>query len=232
MKSNTFAAILVTALSLCLATTSFATTITLGDAVPLDSLIDGSYDPDGDGVGQSSLEISGKTFDGFSYAATGDMPGADGVNVIPIQDCDGNVGIRFQGGWLDLPGNSSSDALIAFNATISAGAGMVIDGVHLAFNGSSVGGGGFAGITETFLPLNSPVLNVYDDGMGNVLLSDWAAVDPGVMELNIQKDIILNAGTGVAATMSFVDQTFSMVPEPNSMVLLLIGFAGFIRRRR
>jgi len=231
MKTKNLVAFLVAALSLCIATSSFATTITLGDPIPLDSLIDGTFDPDGDGVGQSNLSVGGKFFDNFSYAGTGDVPAADGVNVIPIQDCDGNVGIRFQGGFIDLPGGNPSDALIAFNASIDAGPGMVIDGVHLAFNGSSVGGGGFAGITETFLPLNSPVLNVFDDGMGNVQLSDWAAVDPAVQTLQIQKDIILNAGTGVAATLSFVDQTFSMVPEPNSMVLLLIGFVGLIRRR-
>jgi len=41
----------------------------------------------------------------------------------------------------------------------------------------------------------------------------------------VQKDIILFAGQNSAATASFVDQTFSQIPEPTPALLVLLGSA-------
>lgn len=186
-------------------------------------------------TGGDTLIVGDKVFSNFTYAATGDMPLADYVNVIPIQDCDGNFGIRFQGGFIDLPGKSASDALITFSVTPSAG--MLIHDVHLAANVDLFGGDGFAGISETFLPDFQFSLNVFDDGTTQQLI-DWAdlpeLVGPGqtIETLQVQKDILLLSSNGPAATISFVDQTFSQVPEPASALLLLVALCGIRLYRR
>jgi hypothetical protein len=56
--------------------------------------------------------------------------------------------------------------------------------------------------------------------------------DPALAQVNVQKDINLIAEAGSAgASISFVDQTFS-VPEPSSLTGLLIGGALLLLRRR
>src|SRR5437773_7651661 len=60
------------------------------------------------------IVISGdKVFSNFSYIKSGNMPGASGINVMPIM-VSGNLGIRFQGGFFDLPGGGASEALISY----------------------------------------------------------------------------------------------------------------------
>ena len=45
----------------------------------------------------TTLDVGDKEFSEFTYFATEDMPAADAINVIPIQDLNGHLGLRFQG---------------------------------------------------------------------------------------------------------------------------------------
>ena len=213
------------------AASSFAATIVLGPSIPLSDLLAPS----------AFIEVGDKKFTDFTYAFTGNVPSATGVNVIPIQDMAGNWGIRFQGGFLDLPGGNSSDALITFNVT-ATDLTMLISDVHLAAN-VAVAGTGVSAVVETFLPSfpNSSLLVLATPG--STILTDSIIFDTPVRTLPVQKDIILFAeGAGSAALLSFVDQTFSQVPDPNqneiaepatiSMVGLLGMFLGAIHMRR
>jgi hypothetical protein len=193
-------------------------TMILGDPVPLDSLELGG-----------EITVGDKTFTEFSYAKTEDMPDSDAVNVIPIRDDLGNYGLRFQGGFADIAGGSSSDALITFTVTSQ---GADITDVHLAGN-PNLNGPGLAEVTETFLPDSTSLkLNIYDNGEVSSL-ADWADLANPVRTLHVQKDILLRSDDGgVSATLSFVDQTFSQVPEPAGVSLLLLGLIGLIARRR
>ncbi len=195
--------------------------IVLGPPIPLSDLIGGG-----------PLTVGDKVFTKFFYSATEDMPSADAVNVIPIQ-ADGNFGIRFQGGFVDLPGGSTSDALITYTVTV-ADTNRLISDAHLVGNVDLFGGEGLGSVTETFLPeFPSKMLTIYDDGT-NVDLTDWLDFDPPVAMLNVQKNIVLLARDGsVSATMSFVDQTFSQVPEPTTVTfLLLAAIGGLVLRGR
>ena len=182
-----------------------------------------------------TLTVGDKQFSDFSYAATEDMPSSDAVNVIPIQDCDGNFGIRFQGGFIDLPGGSASNALITY-AVMPTRNRQIVD-VHLAGNLELVGPG-IAQVVETFLPpfSSGPTLTIFDDGQTQQL-TDWADLSRPIgpdEKLLVQKDILLlSEDGGVSASVSFVDQTFSQVPEPSSSVLLRgVGLLGWWRVRR
>jgi len=174
---------------------------------PLSSLLSGG-----------TLWSGDKQFSDFSYHGGGDMPAAEDIFVKAITDADGNVGIRFQGAFVDAAGGGASDALIDF--LVTAPEGKLIKDVHMAANPLVIGGGNTAGlvsVTETFLADNDQtVLSVFDLKPGSRKLTDWAdLVDADgnlapVQQLHVQKDIIAWAQQlGSAATMSFIDQTFS-----------------------
>ena len=182
-----------------------------------------------------------KVFSEFTYLATGDMPSADLVNVVSITDDDGNLGIRFQGAFVDLfGGGGGSDALITYKVT-SLGA-PIID-VHLAANTAVVGVPGekvgFMGITETFIPDDTELsLAVFDIEPGSRSLVARGEFSEPHQILRVQKDILaFSASEGTAATVSFVDQTFSQVPEPSTVVLAGVALLSLLwirifRRRR
>jgi hypothetical protein len=224
------------AIVLIAANLSSAATIVLDppSAVKLDTLL----------VDGATYTVGDKLFSDFTYHTTGsEMPTADNVNVIAIQDDDGNFGIRLQGGWIDLPGGGASDALVTFNVTALDPA-LIISDAHLAAN-VALNGAGLASVTETFIPLYDNILVVFDTP-GAANLTDSAVFDVPVKTLPVQKDIqLLSLGNylnGDFAIMSFVDQTFSQIDDPNqneiaepatiSMVGLVSMFLGAIYMRR
>ena len=191
-------------------------------------------------VPNGTIVVGDKTFTNFTYNFTGDMPPSTVVNVIPITDDSGNFGIRFQGAFIDTTGVAGgSDALITY--TVTAGAGRLISDAHLQGNPSLLGTQGSISVTETFLPLNQVPpyqMTIYADQNLGTKMVDQTAFTP-IKSLNVQKDILalakLPSGTGPpqTVTMSFVDQTFSQVPEASTLMLSLIGCVGLgLKRRR
>ena len=172
-----------------------------------------------------TISVGDKTFSDFTYSKVGDMPEADGINVIPIVS-DGDYGVRFQGGFVDLAGGGASDSLITFSVMAPA---AWIEGARL-YGNVDASGNGIASITETFLPdLNNVSLSI----TAGVNLEDTTMFAAPVQTLQVQKDILLLADD-VPATLSFVDQTFPQVPEPSTALLLSFGVLGLLggRRRR
>src|SRR5262245_19529048 len=90
--------------------------------------------PDGSSNGQTVV-VGDKTFSDFTYSATGDMPSASGVNVIPLTS--GDLGLRFTGAFHDNAGGGASDAAITFTVTTSGG--FHITDAHLSGNPSVIG---------------------------------------------------------------------------------------------
>ncbi|MEZ6120770.1 MAG: PEP-CTERM sorting domain-containing protein [Pirellulaceae bacterium] len=191
--------------------------------VPLSDLVNGQTIQSGD-----------KVFSNFKYVETGDMPAVGDVQVETVTDTNGNYGVRFIGGFIDTAGGSSSDALITFDVSVAAGANQAISGAILAANPAVFNGEGLASVTETFLPtIDNDKLVVYDFGNGDDKLTDSTTFANTYQTLSVQKDIILHAmGNNAAVTMSFVDQYFPQVPEPNSLGLMTLGLLGLLARRR
>ncbi|XAL99689.1 PEP-CTERM sorting domain-containing protein [Phycisphaeraceae bacterium D3-23] len=182
-----------------------------------------------------TVQVGDKLFSNFDYASTGDMPDADRINVIEHTDAAGNFGIRFQAAFFDLPGGGASDALITFDVTV-LDPNFLISDAHLAGNLDVLGGSGgssFGGITETFLTANTnDDLSIFATEDSSVL-ADWVFFDTPTATLSVQKNITLFADDdAVATTLSFVDQTFSQIPEPGSLALLGLGGLALLRRRR
>jgi len=209
-----------------LASGAHAVTI-LGDAVPLSDLVG---DPEGE------ISAGDKLFTDFGYSAVGDMPAALGVSVIPIQDDDGHFGLRFEGDFRDLASSAgASDALLSFTVTATAEGFFIVD-AHLAGDPQLESEQGSISVTETFDFDPELRLTIFDDEEAGQQSVDWADFEP-VKSIQVTKDIFALASSSSGegeASLSFVDQTFSQVPEPGTAALLVVGLTGlgWLGRRR
>jgi hypothetical protein len=206
---------------------------------------------------EGSIKVGDKVFSNFSYSATGDMPTAGLVNVLPKTDLAGNFGITFQGLFTDLSSTvGGSDALIGYRVTV-VDPNFLITDAHMRSNVNVVGGStGIGTIDETFQAVQPPLpslagqinenfdIQLLAPGDGNQLEDHVDFFNPvgpgdGYRVIDVRKDIGLLAITG-AATVSFIDQTFSqtaIVPLPPAILggaalMSLAGGTHFLRRRR
>jgi MYXO-CTERM domain-containing protein len=193
-----------------------------------------------------SLSIGDKTFDNFSYTASGNMPSATSVFVSTFIDGSGNLGLEFNGPFLDFADASgiSSDAVIGYRVTSS---GDPITGVFL---GGAIGldgtTNGFGSIIESFDGLDADdfdhdVLEVYNAAGTTPLVQDLVEFDSSYSSLQVFKDILLNGGQASGAvSVTVITQTFQqgpggggepVIPEPAMLGTLALGALGLIRRR-
>lgn len=174
-----------------------------------------------------SIQSGDKLFDEFEYNSTGDMPFAEDVNVITFEDNLGNFGITFNGYFVDLWGNNGSDALIRFRVTATDPNKLISD-AHLGGNPNAIGNA-IMEVHETFLYNASAenTMSIYCVNPGNNRQNADVVLFNGLYRsLWVQKDIGALAQTeGSAASLSFIDQSFSQVPEPTCVVFLLSGLA-------
>lgn len=187
------------------------------------------------------IRVEDKLFINFTYARTGDMPDASAVTLTPQIDVNGSGdpvawGIRYSGPFQDLPGGGPSDVVITYDVLVDDPSRAISD-AHIAAS-FSIPVGGLGAVTETFLPdVGNATMVVYDFGTGTQQLVDDIDFLPTTYKLlHVQKDIILTAGEegdgATPATMSFVDQTFSQIPEPASLSLMALGALALLARRR
>ena len=176
-----------------------------------------------------------------TYTGTGQMPLAANVNVAPVTDSLGNVGIRFTGGFTDAPDagiQQASDAVITYKVSSLTG---LLSGVRLAGDPLVAGGTGVMSVTETFQagiapPQQIDIHSVVNPGVNDLKLYDSATFSPTQSIEVVNKGILAYNGGGFP-TLSYIDQTFAQqaVPEPGSVVLLGIGGVaalGYGWRRR
>jgi hypothetical protein len=200
-------------------------------SVPLSDLIDGTVD---------GITVGDKIMSGFVYSRIGDMPEADDINVLGFKDSDGNWGLSFHGTFLDLPGGGASDALIRFIVDIDPAfleQGYRIRDAHLFLNGVGVGSpDSFFSVDESFAPDSNETLNVHVSTFpgGTTVLSDSTDFVPPLTRLHVTKDIlaIAAAQSGQPARATVIDQSFSQIPEPATLVLSLVGAFALVAVRR
>ena len=196
------------------------------------------------------LIVGDKKFDLFTYSHTGEMPTSDSVTVIATLDNDGNFGITLQGGFGDVSATAGgSDAALVYRVMVTDPSKLIQD-AHLSGNLDVVGpldATAFISVTDTF---NTDIGGAIGTQVGQISISvvqdggvkdfnneDWIIFDELHESLFVQKDIIAFASEGISFPIaSLIDQTFSQVPEPATMTLLVMAgvticWAGKRRRR-
>ena len=211
-----------------------------GDAFNLAELIEN----------EEAILVGDKKFDMWEYVRadipSNNMPAAAGVTIIATI-IDGNWGITIQGGFGDVPGdNFLSDASLFYRVMVTD-EDLWISDAHLGGNLDIVGSSEAAAmisVTEDFFIDNNGEMGanvgqmsisaVQGDGEKMLHLEEWIFFDELHKSLKVRKDIIAYASEGLSFPIaSLIDQTYSQVPEPMSVSLLVMaGVSLGLRRRR
>lgn len=174
---------------------------------------------------------NGITFSNFDITVSGSLnPDLSSYNVIALDD-----GFRIAGPMGVADGNSG-DLLLFFDAEVDAG--FLITGSTLAFNGAFDGDappGFLAGVVEQVYGPDSfgpedllAQLSVAATSGGLLKVFDSATYE-GQEKISLSKDILVQTyggEQGSAAQISFVDQRFTVVPEPGTLLLGGLGLMG------
>lgn len=233
-------ALIAAAAVACLALTVQAAPIP--GAATVQDLINLNQGDPNDGVPQGGVVVDGLQFYDFQYAETGTNGG-----VAPTAS---QVGVQ------TAPGPAGSSGLeFSFDWTAAAGTGMLstirykvhstnplqpVDRVGAFFDGDVPGPSStatFAQVTETVRDLQGNVLGMiglFNDGNAAGTDRQAGSLDlaPPRQDLDLSKAIRVRSDTAGVATISIVDNTFRVVPEPASLGLIALGGVLTLRRAR
>jgi PEP-CTERM motif len=226
-----FTTMAASALVLLFSTTTIVraqtTNLTGGQTISLATLID-------NGLG---VQIGDKLFRDFffSYSDTDGLSSDDLTrsNVV-LTALMNNIGfgVSFQQPLLAI-GPVIKDIVFKYSATVTDPSNSISD-IHLDITGSA-GNGGLGTVGES----------VFTGGFGATQVGSIQASIPGtsssltnisptVTELWVQKDVTVTGGSAANgfASITIIDQTFSQVPEPSTMLLVGLGLLGAVAVNR
>ncbi len=228
MKASRFSAVAVS-VALALASTFAAKAdiqVFTDQAVELDQLISNN----------GSIQVGDKIFSGFSLIPTGNILPSQ-IIVTPIQDNYG-WGLRFSSENMTAIGAQVNGFVLQFNVSVAPESNMLISDVHLRYNGASFGNG-YSEVVETAIdPTTDNVLGQTAVRNPPPELSSGFNLSQPVSELTIVKDVRLTGDTGQrllsdnTASISWIDQTFSQIPEPSAALLVVAGLFGLVLTTR
>ncbi len=196
-----------------------------------------------------TLVIGDKTFSNFNYtSASGGLVDPSAISVLTINPRPMVYGLEFQGAWSNPTPSTTLDGLLSYTVTSSGS--PIIDAElygnpDMVDGAGNTAGTGLMSITESLInPSNNVVvgkLSIHDSasyapGQGtthNSISDDHIYFAP-IYQLNIKKDMMFR-NSGLEPTLSFVDQTYSQVPEPGTIGMLIgsgvPGLMLLIRKR-
>lgn len=174
------------------------------------------------------------TFSSFTFSASAIPPTTPVLtpDQITVKEFHAGIenGITFSGAFF-APAGTIVDYALSY--VVTAPKGFLINDATLSGVFSTFGGTGTVSVGETLLNnANGAAIGTLEIASPPGSASDTITF-AGVNSILVQKDIILNGGSG-GASISFVNQGFSSnaVPEPTSMALLGIGLSGLLTLRR
>lgn len=192
-------------------------------ALPLQTLIDTN----------GTITQQGKVFSDFTFtidSAQGRyIASAAGLDVsgVTLGDEDG---IRFAGAlaaFSNLQPNSAVTVTITYKVT--APAGVWITDASLGFNGAVTIPQATATVEEDIFA-NGPLVGELAVAAPTPL-SDHILLDGMYQTLDVVKTVTLSGGSNGVASISFINQTYSQIPEPATVGLLALGSSFLLRRR-
>jgi len=191
----------------------------------------------------NAIQIGDKLFDNFSYMYT-DSTGMTNYSLpsgaVTLAALSNMVGFGLS---LEAPLNTASnldkDFIIKYSVTVTDPS-MKISDMHMTFNGVALNNG-FCLVDEAAYDsagfgVNSlGAIQVDNIPPSPANLQAMLTFEQPQTEIYIEKDIELGGSGGSDfASISIIDQTFSQIPEPSSVMLTVVGLAGLwlMRRRR
>lgn len=202
-----------------LAPASAEITVFADQSVALDELI----------ASGESLVVGDKIFDDFSFLSQ-DFMSSD-VLVTPVLDEYG-YGLRFTGEWSAV-GEETVGFVIQFTAEVAQESQQLISDVHLRYNGAYLGSG-YSEVVETVLDFDTDAVlgQIMVNNPPPVLEAGFDLAEP-TTKITVIKDVqIIGDDAGHRrlsenrASISFIDQTFSQIPEPGTVLLVAAGIFG------
>jgi hypothetical protein len=169
------------------------------------------------------------TFSNFEVVATGSLSSLDLTSILIVPTPSG-FGFDLVGP-ISANDGEIGDLLVRFDVW----AVLPIVRALLSFNGAASEPGSGATVTETFEGLNVQAF-VFATGGGGLDLSDEASI-PDLEHLRVTKDILVDSstlsGAPGSAVISVITQDFALIPEPATVLLVLLGLgATLVLRRR
>jgi len=206
-------------------------------AIPLSTL---TADP------AESVTYGDFTFDNFEFNVVGSsgkwIASESAIDVqgftTPIGSEDG---LRFAGliaALSNVTANSQVTLTIAYDVTLNNPE-LAIHDVTMSFNGAPTHYDGWAQVGKSILLDGSSIgeAMVYNrpaDPVNPIKLMDHQIIGTGsyTQTLRVHDRIIVEGGLSGATTISYINQTFSLIPEPAMLVLTILGLPLVINRRR
>lgn len=206
------------------------TNLNAGDSINLATLINNGL----------SVEIGDKIFGNFAFtyndfgASDTDLVSSN-INVRALTNNVG-FGLEFQEPLIAL-NTKTKDVTFQYTAMVDPAYANLISDIHLQITGAA-GGIGTGIVNEV----------VYNDSFGGTQVGQVGAyvanptsvlessndVSP-VVKLWIQKDVEVSGNSGGPAsfaTITILDQTFSQIPEPSTVLLVALGLLGVVAMKR
>jgi len=188
------------------------------------------------------VKIGDKTFTEWRVTSTtqgnGLAPQAGAISVTAVQ-IGGEYGMRFNGPWSAATGDLA-DTTIGFRVT--ADDPWLISDNTLAVTAFGADKGGMASISENVFSadptktFSTPVANkyVYYINDANFKAVDHKVFVQALKDVWVVKDVVVNGSSaaGASAHVSEFYQTFSQIPEPATLSLLIAGAVVVVSRRR
>jgi hypothetical protein len=204
------------------------TNLTAGQSINLATLINNSL----------SVEIGDKVFGDFSFAylelgAPDVALAASNVNVKALSN-DIGFGLEFLEPLIAV-NNKSKQITFQYTAMVDPNYSNLISDIHLSITGSR-GGAGTGTVGEDVFndSFGGTVVGHLDNALGGVL-SSATNLDAAVTKVWVSKDVLVYGGFGGPtsfATISIIDQTFSQIPEPGTVLLVGLGLLGVVALKR
>ena len=206
------------------------TNLATGQTISLATIIDNGL----------HVQIGDKNFADFSFLY-GDNNGnalddltRSNVNLTALSNNIG-FGLSFQQPLLAIA-TATNNIVLKYTVTVTD-PGFFISDIHLSITGSAGNGGHgtvveYAAIGDFFPGLGIPVGQLVASIPGSS--TDQANILPPVIKLWVDKQVQVTGGTNANgfASITIIDQTFSQIPEPSTMLLVGLGLLGAVAVKR
>ncbi|HUI08218.1 MAG TPA: PEP-CTERM sorting domain-containing protein [Verrucomicrobiae bacterium] len=212
----------------CAVGNATVTVLNPGDTVNFANYVDGSG---------NSILVADKLFGDFDFIAGGNTNvfGPMTINLTAISNSFG-YGIKISAPF-HTQDTQLKDFIIDYSVQVT-NAPFLISDLHLDYNGFVVNSG-FSSVTESVFDQNGIGVNqlgqmqVFEPPLS--MMSTSMFLNTPQVKLFLEKDIEMGGdNTGDQASISAINQVFSQIPEPSSIMLVSTGLAalGLWHRRR